>query len=112
MVSLATSPEREDEARDAILTELARFREVPPEEGAVSRARQYLVGQDQVARQSPGVVAGDIVDAWLAGSGLEEVGTTAAAIASVTAEEIHAVVAESFDPDRRTEGVVRARRMC
>lgn len=112
VVGLATSPEREDEARATILTELARFREVPPAEDAVSRARQYLVGQDQVARQSPGVVAGDIVDAWLSGSGLEEVGTTAAAIASVTAEDIHAVVAESFDPDRRTEGVVRARRMC
>lgn len=113
VVGLATSPQREDEAREAILAELARFRVEPPEEEAVSRARQYLVGQEQVARQSPGVVAGDIVDAWLFGSGLEEVGTTATALDAVTREAIHALVAESFDPDLRTEGVVRAsRRMC
>ncbi len=112
VVGLATSPQREDEAREAILGELARFRDEPPGEDALSRARQYLIGQDQVARQSPGVVAGDIVDAWLSGSGLEEVGTTAAALGAVTVDDIHALVSESFDPDRRTEGVVRARRKC
>jgi len=113
VVGLATSPHREEEAREAILAELARFRVEPPEVEAVSRARQYLIGQEQVARQSPGVVAADIVDAWLFGAGLEEVGTAAASLAAVTAEAIHAVVAESFDPDLRTEGVVRAaRRTC
>jgi (2Fe-2S) ferredoxin len=52
-------------------------------------------------------VASEILEAWLAGSGLEELVDPAAAYRAVTAEDVLRVAAASLDPERRVEGVVR-----
>jgi zinc protease len=106
---IAMAPERLDEARDAMLEELARFRETPPTEVEVQRATAMLSGQAEVARQSAGSVAGEIADAWLLGEGLIELDDPGAPYRRVTAEEVHAVSA-SFDPTLRAEGVVSPER--
>jgi hypothetical protein len=52
-------------------------------------------------------VAGEILEAWLAGEGLEELADPSAPFRAVTAEDVLRVAADSLDPARKAEGVVR-----
>lgn len=104
---IATSPEREEEARAAMLEELAGFARAPAGEEELTRARNYLAGQAEVQRQSGGVVAGEILEAWLTGDGLAELEDPAAGYRAVRADDVLALAAECLDPSRRAEGVVR-----
>jgi zinc protease len=107
LLYLATSPERETEAREALLGELARFRDAPPEPEELGRAINYLAGQAQVRRQTAAAVAGEIAEAWLLGSGLSEIADPAEGIRAVSAPDVLALAVASLDPERRVEGVVR-----
>jgi hypothetical protein len=62
-----------------------------------------------VNRQSGTAVAAEILEAWIAGTGLAELIDPAAAFRAVTAEDVLRVARESLDPLRRTEGVVRGK---
>ena len=104
---IATSPEREDEAREAMLAELDRFAQELVSPAELSQAINYLAGQAEVSRQSGGALAGEILDAWVAGRGLGELVDPAGAFRKVTAEEVQRVAARSLDRSRRVEGVVR-----
>jgi len=104
---IATSPEREEEAREEMLRELARFTREPVSGAELGQAVNYLAGQAEVSRQNGSAVAGEVLEAWLAGSGLEELVDPAAAYRAVTAEDVLRVAAASLDPERRAEGVVR-----
>ncbi len=104
---IATSPEREEEAREQMLIELDRFTREPVSETELRQAVNYLAGQAEVSRQSATAVAGEILDAWIAGSGLAELDDPAAPFRSVTADDVMRVAAEYLDPERRSEGVVR-----
>ena len=111
---VATSPEREDEARREMLKELLRFADEAVTPAELSQARNYLVGQTAVNRQSGSAVAGEILDAWLAGGGLTDLADSEAQYRGVTAETVRAV-AERILGGRsgtgetvvRAEGVVR-----
>ncbi|MEO5798162.1 MAG: pitrilysin family protein [Gemmatimonadales bacterium] len=105
---IAMAPERLDEARDAMLEELAAFRAAPPSADELQRAVAMLAGQAEIARQGAGALAGEIADAWLLGEGLIELDDPGAPYRSVTAEAVHAVASASLDPARRAEGVVAA----
>jgi zinc protease len=109
LLYLATSPERETEARDALLGELARFHEVPTDAREVARAVSYLSGQIPVERQTAGALAAELADAWLVGTGLDELLDPAAGYRAVTAGAIRELAATAFDPARSAEGVVRGR---
>jgi zinc protease len=104
---IATSPEREDEAREEMLRELERFTHEPVSGGELRQAVSYLAGQAEVSRQSGSAVANEILEAWVAGSGLGELADPAAAFRAVTAEDVLRVAQASLDPERRVEGVVR-----
>jgi len=104
---IATAPEREDEARAAMLEELARFAATPVTAEELSRAIGYLAGQAEVQRQSAGHLASEIVDAWMLGEGLEELEDPAAPYRRVTAEDVWRVAADCLRPASRAEGVVR-----
>ena len=69
----------------------------------------YLAGQAEVSRQQAGAVMGEILDAWLEGTGLEELEDPAAPYLRVTARQVGDIAARYLDPDRRAEGVVRGR---
>jgi len=109
LLYLATSPERESEAREALLAELARFHEAPTDAADVGRAVSYLSGQIPVERQTTGALAAELADAWLVGTGLEELLDPAAGYRAVTAAAIRELAATAFDPARSAEGVVRGR---
>ena len=104
---IATSPEREEEARRAMLEELAGFREEPVTETELVQAVNYLAGQAEVSRQSAGALAGEILEAWLIGNGLDDLRDPGAAYRSVTALDVLQVAQRNLDPELRSEGIVR-----
>jgi zinc protease len=104
---IATSPEREEEAREEMMRELARFTREPVAETELTQAVNYLAGQAEVNRQSGSAVAAEILEAWVAGTGLPELADPAAAYRAVAAEDVLRVAADCLDPARRVEGVVR-----
>jgi zinc protease len=104
---IATSPEREAEAREEMLKELQRFAREPVSEAELWQAINYLSGQAEVSRQSGSAVAGEILEAWIAGTGLQELEDPAARFRAVTADHVLRVAAQYLDGARRVEGVVR-----
>jgi zinc protease len=104
---IATSPEREDEAREEMLRELERFAREPVSPAELRQAVNYLAGQAEVNRQNGASVGAEILEAWVAGTGLAELRDPAAAYRAVTADDVLRVAQRSLDPGRRVEGVVR-----
>ena len=104
---IATSPQREAEARDAMLAELERFRAEPVSPDELRRAVNYLAGQTTVHRQTASAQASEIVDAYLLGQGLAELDDPAAPYRQVTADAVQNVAATYLDPALRAEGRVR-----
>jgi zinc protease len=104
---IATSPEREDEAREGLLAEFARLVEGGVTAEELARAQTYALGTHAIARQGGGAVLADAVDAWLLGEGLGELAAYEDRVRGVTTAAVRALAARHFDPDRRVEGVVR-----
>jgi zinc protease len=103
---IATSPDRETEARDEMLKELSRLVQTPVPEAELDRARNYAAGLVEMRQQNASSVASEILSAWLNGA-LEELTETAARLRSVTAEDVTRVATEVFGAGRRAEYVVR-----
>ncbi len=103
---IATSPEREDEARDAMLGELALLAREKVPEPELERARNYAAGLVSIRRQHAQSLVMEIADAWLLGM-MEHLVTVEDRLRAVTADEIVAFAEEVFVPDRRAEFVVR-----
>jgi zinc protease len=104
---IATSPQREEEAREEMLRELERFAREPVGDAELRQAVNYLAGQAEVHRQSGGAVAAEILEAWIAGTGLGELTDPGAAYRAVTAEDVLRIAARSFEGTSRAEGVIR-----
>jgi zinc protease len=112
MVSyIATSPEREDEARLAMLAELQQFADAPVSDQELQDAIRYLDGQLRVRRQSASAVAGEMLEAWIIGEGLEELDDPGERYRTVTAEAVQAAAASALAAGTHAEGVVRGRRL-
>jgi zinc protease len=106
---IATDPAREDEARAALLAECRKLRDEPVTGDELTRATRYAIGSHAIALQSGAVVLGELLDAWLFGTGLEELDEFEARVRAVTAADIQAYAASAFDPERRIEGIVRGK---
>ncbi len=104
---IATSPEREDEARDTLLVELLRTREELLSEDDVERARRYTIGTWQIRAQTNGAQLQDLVHALLAGPGLSELREFEARVRAVTPARIREAAAKYLDESRLVEAVVR-----
>ena len=107
MSYIATSPEKEDVARNGLLAEFARLRDEPVTAEELERAKTYAIGSNAIRQESGGAILGDMVDAWMLGTGLSELREHDARVAAVSAADVQRVAKEYFDPDRRVEGVVR-----
>lgn len=104
---IATSPEREEEAWREMLAELGRFAAERVRPAELAQATAYLAGQTEVHRQSGGAVAGEVLEAWLAGEGLTDLEGTADRYRAVTAEEVRAVAERTLAAGGSAAGVVR-----
>ncbi len=104
---IATSPQREEEARTSMLQELQRFAAEPVSENELRQAVNYLSGQAEVNRQSGAAVSGEILEAWVAGTGLHELEDPAALFRKVTTQDIQRVATRYLREPQRAEGVIR-----
>ena len=104
---IATTPQREAEAREAMLAELVALRSSPADEDGIARSARYLAGQAEVSRQRAAAVLGEILEAWLEGEGLAELEDPVGPYLAVTAKDVAAVMERYLDPEARVEGIVR-----
>ena len=104
---IATSPEKEDIARQGLLAEFEKLRESPVTSDELGRAKKYTLGAHAIGQESGAAILGDILDSWMFGSGLEELDEFEARISAVTEADIQAMAGKFFDPARHVEGVVR-----
>jgi zinc protease len=107
---IATSPQREDEARSSMLDELRRFAAEPVSPDELRDAVRYLDGQVRVRRQSAGAVTSEILEAWIIGEGLQELENPGGRYRNVTADAVQAAAAAALSSGTHAEGVVRGRR--
>jgi zinc protease len=103
---IATSPAKEDVARQGLLGEFAKLREFPVTDRELAQAKTYAIGTHAIRQQSGGSVLADVVDAYMFG-GLHELSEYEIRVQAVTAQQMQAVAREYFDADRRVEGIVR-----
>ena len=106
---IATSPASEDLAREGLLAEFAKLRDEPVTAEELHRAQEYAIGTHAIRQQSGGSVLGDIVDAWLHGPGLSELGEYESRIRALTPADLMVVAQRYFDEGIRVEGIVRGR---
>jgi zinc protease len=104
---IACAPEREMEARAGLLAEFAALRDAPVSGEELERARTYAIGMHALRQESAGAQLGDMVDAWCAGEGLQELDEEVPQLRAVTAEDVQNVVRTWCDPSRRVDAVVR-----
>ncbi|MBM4187917.1 MAG: insulinase family protein [Gemmatimonadetes bacterium] len=107
---IATSPQREDEARDAMLEELRRFGAQSVTDEELDQAVNYLAGQAIVQRQTTAAMASELVDAWLIGTGLAELTDPAAAYRAVTKQAVQAAAQRYLRSEDAVVAVVRGGR--
>jgi len=105
---IATSPEKEEIARQGLLNEFAKLREEPVTERELEQAKTYALGVHAIRQQSGGAVLAEVVDAYLFGrlAELEEFETK---VRAVSAAQMQKVARAYFDASRRVEGIVRGR---
>jgi len=104
---IATSPEKEDVARAGLLAEFERLRQEQVTVDELERAKRYAIGSNAIRQESGGAILGDMMDAWMLGTGLSELKEHDARVSAVTAEDILRLARQYFDPNRRAEGIVR-----
>jgi zinc protease len=90
-----------------LLAEFARLRDEPVTQEELERAKTYAIGSHAIRQESGGAVLGDMIDAWMLGTGVHELEEHDARISAVSAADVQRVAREYFDPERRVEGVVR-----
>jgi zinc protease len=103
---IATSPEKEEVARDGLLAQFQRFRDEPVTAEELERAQTYAIGVHAIQQQSGSSVLGDVVDAWLFGQ-LSDLESYEKNVRSVTARQMQQLAQKHFDADRRVEGIIR-----
>ena len=103
---IATAPDREEEAREAMLAELARVTAEPPTIEELERARNYAAGAVDVRRQRGRAVAAEVLEAWVHGA-LGEFAEVSHRLREVGTDDVVRVASEAFQEDRRAEYVVR-----
>ena len=105
---IATSPEKEDRAREGLLREFARLREELVTCEELDRAKEYAVGSHAIRRETGSALLAEMMDAWLFGK-LSEPDELESRIRSVTRDDVRRLAVACFDPAKRAEGIVRGR---
>ncbi len=103
---IATSPEREAEARAGMLEELGRAGEEHLSALELARARNYAAGLVQIRRQHAAAWAAEIVEAHVHGAA-EDLGAVPDRLRSVDATEVTGAARAIFRVDQAAEYVVR-----
>ena len=103
---IATSPDRESEARDEMLKELERLVKEKVPEVELERARRYSAGLVEMRQQNASAVASDILSAWLNGA-LKDLTKTTDRLRAVSTDDVARVATNVFGDGQRAEYVVQ-----
>lgn len=104
---IATSPEKEEAAREGLLAQFEAFTHSLVTSEELDRAKRYAIGTHAIARESGGNVLSEIISAFSFGRGLAELAEFEERVQAVTAEQMREFARKNFDPARRVEGIVR-----
>jgi zinc protease len=104
---IATTPEREDEARAGLYEQFATLVDAPLSAEEIERSKRFTIGSWQIRNQTNASQVGDLLQAHLLGSGMDEIGNFEARIRAVTASAIQEAAARYFKPELAVEGIVR-----
>jgi zinc protease len=104
---IATSPERETEAREGLLEQLQHFVDDPVYEEELARAQRYTVGAWKIRGQTNSARLADLAEALLVGQGLRDIREFEDRIRDVTPQRLRDWAEATFDPARVIAGVVR-----
>jgi zinc protease len=104
---IATSPAQEETARRGLMREFARLRDADVTERELRLAQEYAIGTHAIRQQSGAAVLGEMVDAWMMGSGLAELDQHDARVRAVTAADMRRVANSYFDEGRLVQAVIR-----
>jgi zinc protease len=103
---IATSPEREAEARAGMLGELDRLTNEAVSDVELERARRYAAGLVEIRRQYCASVASELLDAWVRGA-LADQWHLPRRLRAVTAQDVSRVAQKVFQPELVAEYIVR-----
>jgi zinc protease len=106
---IATSPEREDEARRALLEQFERLVNEPLPFEDVQRSQRYTIGTWQIRSQTNSAQLSDLMHACLLGPGVSEIVEFEDRVRSVTPAAILDVAGRYFDPAVAVQGIVRGK---
>ena len=104
---IATTPEREDEARAGLYEQFATLVDAPLSDEEIERSKRYTIGSWQIRNQTNASQLSDLLQAHLLGGGMDEIDNFEARIRAVTASAIQEVAARYFKPELAVEGIVR-----
>lgn len=104
---IATSPEKEETAREGLLSEFAKLRDEPVTPAELAQAKEYAIGTHAIRSQSGSALLGEMIDAWLFGRGLGEIEQHDARIRRVTAREMQELANRYFVERELVQAVVR-----
>ncbi len=104
---VATSPEKEEDVRRALLEGFERLAEEGLDADELERSKRYTIGAWQIRNQTNAAHLGALSDALLLGAGLDDLAHLEERIEAVTRDEVRDALRACFDPDRLVEGIVR-----
>jgi zinc protease len=104
---IATSPEREAEARAGLLEQFELLKQAPLPADDVARAVKYTIGTWQIRYQTNAAQLNDLLQAHLLGEGMAEITEFEAHIRAVTPERIQEVAQHYIRTELAVEGVIR-----
>jgi zinc protease len=107
LVYMATSPEREREARKILLQEVEALRRDGPDGDEIRRSIRYLKGSYLVGLQTNSAKAASLAEAEVTGIGYREIEQYPKLIEAVTREQVHEVIRRWLDPGECRLGIVR-----
>jgi zinc protease len=105
----ATAPEKEDEARAAILEEIERLLQEPVMPGELDRAKAYIAGSRVIALQTARAQARDLARNVLYGRPPEASRLYVERVRALTAGDLQAAAQTYLRTDRYALGVLRGR---
>jgi zinc protease len=107
---IATSPEKEEAAREGLLKEFSKFKTALVEEDELETAKRYIGGMYRILLETNSALVKQYAKAELLGRGMDEVEEYTEKINQVTAEQVRDVAVRYFDEKRLAAGVIRGGR--
>lgn len=104
---IATSPEREAEARRGLLAEFERLVNEPLSDNEIARSQRYTIGTWQIRKQTNAAQLNELLQAHMLGTGMKEILEFEDRVRAVDAARVQEVAQRYFRPERAVEGVVR-----